>query len=1538
MTFGSLSESNALSVAVTGGGGNLNMSGNTATLDFTGFTRTSNFPTLIYGSLILSSTMTITTPNTSFAATSGNWIVQSSGKVLGTLAFGPTSGNSTATWDLQDSLSNGSNVVNYYTGTLNTNNYSLSIGGFHSSSSQTRVLNFGSSAVAVGVNGFFFSSGTGLTFNAGTSVISLTGTSGNLNIFTAGMAFYDVAFTSTAAVPRSVTGTNTFNNFSITNRGTSGVSQVSFNHNQTINGTLTLSAGPNILCRTFLASNTIGAQRTLTVATFAAGSSGYNFRDIVVTGTAAPIAPASAGDCGNNSGITFPAAKTVYWNLTGTQNWTANGWAATSGGTPAVDNFPLAQDTAVFDNTGAATTVQINSPISVGTLDMSTRAIGMTLQISSATLSIYSNLALGTGVTLSFTSAVIDLVGPNNHTLTSAGKTFGSATNINLVGGGTTTLQDTFNASGSSLSIISGTFDMNSQTTTIGNFNVNSTTNTAAIANGTVTCGGGTISTGTLAVGTGYNINCTSTYTFNNGTITINDGVSLPIAFFNSTGSGTRVINFGTGQFTVSGNSGTIWNLAGTNLSFTGTFKVVTTDSSNNAKTIVHPSVNGLQQDISTSGSSGYIISAASNYRIVPQGWYNTINLSGMAVGSVFDTGNGLSVYGDFSLGGIATTTTGGFPLTFAATSGVKTINTGGSTLSFAVTFNGTGGTWQLQAAVTVGSGQLTTLTAGTLDLNGYTFATPRFDTNSGSARSIAFGTGNITITGPGVVWVASTQTNFSRTGTPTVNISNNSANATTVQTGSPTEAQALDFNYTTGTYTLTDTSARYRSLNLTGFAGTFPATTRTFYGGFNAGSTATMPSNGFENTFAATSGVWDITSNGRSVDMLTTFNGVGGTWRLQDAFTTASDKRITLTAGTLNLNGFTLTCGQFNTDGSAARAIEFGSGSITVTTTSSSSMWSSTPLTNFSRTGTPTVNISRNSSTAATVTTGAATEAQALDFNYTVGTYVLTDTSAVYRGVNLTGFAGTYANNARTYFGGFNAGSTATMDTGANVQTFAATSGTWSITRNGRTLNFPFTFNGIGGTWQLQDNFTVGSSRAFTLTNGTLDINGQTTSVGIFTLFASTSRAIANGTLTCASVTHTAGDFSVGGTYNINSTGTYTFTAGTLTINDGVALPVGAFSSNNSNARTIAFGTGQISLTGNNTTIWNNQTATNFNFTGTFRVVATYTGGVGTRTITHGFSSEATAPAVSTTGSSGFILDTSSTDTKSLTGSWSDFDMTGVTGTLAHTTRTIYGNFNAGSTVTLTGGTSVTTFAATSGVKTITSNGRTLDFPLTFNGVGGTWQLADALTMGATRFLTLTSGTFDANNYNVTIGTMSSSTSNVRTLALGSGTWTVAGTGTAWDFTTPTNATITGTATISMNGATAKTFAGGGRTWPTLNQGGAGALTISGNNTFTNITSTQASTSACTITLTASSTQTLTNLTASGQSGRLLTLNSTTNGTRANLVVNNDVNLSFTSLRDNSVSGGFKYNALNTSGNVNVSNNLGWVFSLGGGSFISFF
>ena len=1759
------------------------------------------------GSLTLSAGMTYITLTGVFVFTATGTII-SAGKTLRNGTVNAPGGVVTLGDALISSNGTSGGAFTVTAGTFSTAGYSVTIDSLSSNNSNVRTIDFGASTVSIGggtssgVTSLDLTTTTNLTFNAGTSQITF-GASTTSIVIGGGVTFNNVILTSPSTA--SISGANTFNNFTITKPSFLGT--VSFAGNQSINGTLTLPNSANAWNRTTLQSSVFGTTRTLTVAALAAGATDIDFYDIAVTGAAAPLSITRAGDCGGNSGITFPAGKTVYF--AGTTSWyTGPAWSATAGGAADSTMFPLPQDTAVFTSTVPASggTVTIDGQWNLPTIDGSARTAN-TMSLSYAPFSNVTTRMIG------------NFIGGSGFTLTSSG----ADRIIYLSGRGTQTL----NQNGATLNIKLGGENF-----------------------------GGTLRLDSNITLSGANTLAFNAFTFNYGTLLFN-GYTLDVFGFSNTIAGVRNLNFSSGGYLIcSGNATTVYNQSNSsNFTITGTFYVLLSyTGATGTRTISSSSPFSLtlNRDIAVGGTSGFVLNSSSTDTVSFIGGYENINLTNM--NGSFSCG-GLTAYGNVNIGTTATIVSNANVMQLSPNGVTRTITSNGRTINFPVTIATGTGTVQLADALTVSSARTTFLSQGTLDLNGFTLTTGVFNSSGSNARTIAFGAGNITTTGTGTVWDTTTGTNFSCTGSRTVNIANNSATATTVITGSIPINALLDFNYTTGTYTLTDANSTYRSLNFTGFAGTVRSnSSRTIYGNFNAGSTAALGDGGTtQTTFASTSGVSTITSNGRTISINLLFNGVGGTWQLQDALTVFNTFTTTLTAGTIDLNGFTFSTGLFNSSGTSARTIAFGAGNIALTGTGI--IWTTADPTNFSRTGTPTVNVTNSSATARTVSTGSMTEAQALDFNYTAGSYTLTDTSARYRNLNLTGFSGTFANTNRTYFGGFNAGSTATMTAGTTVQTFAATSGTWDITSNGRTLDFPITFNGIGGTWRLQGTTVVGSTRTTNLSAGTLDLNGFTFRTGLFDSNTSTTRQLAfnAGTVeisgnanTVWSISNTTG-FSTSGTFKVvftytGATGTRTvvdyriqnssapavstsgssgfifdttstdvkgltgyfglvdltnmlgflspgsmyvfdnFNAGStitiqfagtpmyfstvtgtktittngrsfgcnvnfeagasgswqlqdaMTISSGVTatltsgqldlnnytLTTSAFSSNNSNVRSIAFGTGQISLTGNGTTIWATNTATNFSFTGTFRVVATYTGAAGTRTLFQGFASEATVQPISTTGSSGFILDTSSTDTKALSGSWGNFDMTGVTGTLSNTARTIYGNFNAGSAVTLTAGTNATTFAGTSGVDTITTNGRTLDFPLTFNGVGGTWQLQDALTsgstrtstltagtldlngftyttglfsvtgtsvraiafgtgnitlngtgtvwnattltnftrtgtptinvsnnsatattvttgtpgesqaldfnyttgtyaltdtsavyrslsltgfagtfpnnartyyggfnagstatmtagtntqtfaatsgtwgitsngrtldfpltfngvngtwqlqgaltMGTTRAFTLTSGTFDANNYNVTAGTVASSNSNVRTLALGSGTWTVAGN--AWTFTTSTNATITGTATISMTSASAKSFQGGGLTWPTLNQGGAGALTIFGNNTFTNITSTYTATGACNIAFPNTGTQTLANFTASGTAGKLLSLTSNGGG-QTNLVINNDVNLSYTSIINNSVSGGYVYNALQTNGNVNAGNNFGWVFSLGGGSFISFF
>ena len=469
------------------------------------------------------------------------------------------------------------------------------------------------------------------------------------------------------------------------------------------------------------------------------------------------------------------------------------------------------------------------------------------------------------------------------------------------------------------------------------------------------------------------------------------------------------------------------------------------------------------------------------------------------------------------------------------------------------------------------------TLTTGTITLNDNVLTATYFGTTNTNARTINFGVGNISLTASGLtVWSCNTGSGFSVTGTPLVKLTSTASSGTRgVSHGNSsgvTESNAISFSVTGGTDTVSF-AGRGINVDFTGFAGTFTCGDFTCYGNviFPAGITTTSNSNVL--IFAPSSGT-------KTVNIKSTLNFPIAVWstnnavvQLQANVTTNSTSSFQLLSGVLDLTGnsgnWTLTAGTFSGSNSSVRSIVFGTGNITLI--GSGTVWNTGTVTNFSYTGTPTINISNNSATASTVTTGAMSAAQALNFNYTVGTYALTDTSSVYKSLSFSGFAGTVPNSVRTIYGNLTLGSGATYTAGSNATTFAATSGTNTITTNGVTADFPLTFNGVGGTWQLQDNLTVGSSRTVTLTNGTLNANGKNVTIGAFALGSGTKTlTLGSGTWTVAGASWDANTNVTGLTVSA-STGTISMTSGSAKTFSGGGLTWPTLNQGGAGALTIA-------------------------------------------------------------------------------------------------------------------------------------------------------------------------------------------------------------------------------------------------------------------------------------------------------------------------------------------------------------------------------
>jgi hypothetical protein len=383
----------------------------------------------------------------------------------------------------------------------------------------------------------------------------------------------------------------------------------------------------------------------------------------------------------------------------------------------------------------------------------------------------------------------------------------------------------------------------------------------------------------------------------------------------------------------------------------------------------------------------------------------------------------------------------------------------------------------------------------------------------------------------------------------------------------------------------------------------------------------------------------------------------------------------------------------------------------------------------------------------------------------------------------------------------------------------------------------------------------------------GALSINGGMTLSSTTTWTASGNlNFLGTGTITTNAVSIASGitlngpsqTFTLGDTLNTSTT--FTLTAGTLALGTN-SLNASAFSTSNSNTRSISFGSGSainLSAGGTAVTVWQGSTATGFSTSGTPTVNFTYTGGTSTRTIVHG-----TTGDTATTAAINFNI-TAGSDTVSITSNSAiqNLNATGFSGTLSFLSGSIYGSLTLVSGITWTN-TGTLTFRSTSSGQTITTAGKTID-TLTFNGVGGAWTLQDNLTVSSG--ITLTNGSLTTNDKTVNATTFTSSNANVRTLNLGSSTINLSSTGNVWNLGTTTNLTFnSGTSQINLTGSTFPDFLGGGLTYYNLNFSNSPSAQITGNNTFNTLSfSTLTSTAALELTGT---TQTVTNFNVDGGS-----------------------------------------------------------------------
>jgi len=152
---------------------------------------------------------------------------------------------------------------------------------------------------------------------------------------------------------------------------------------------------------------------------------------------------------------------------------------------------------------------------------------------------------------------------------------------------------------------------------------------------------------------------------------------------------------------------------------------------------------------------------------------------------------------------------------------------------------------------------------------------------------------------------------------------------------------------------------------------------------------------------------------------------------------------------------------------------------------------------------------------------------------------------------------------------------------------------------------------------------------------------------------------------------------------------------------------------------------------------------------------------------------------------------------------------------------------------------------------------------------------------------LLLDYGTFDANDYDVTIGRFNSDNSNARKLLMGNGTWTLLNNvaGIEWDMGVITNLDVAssaeGSIIITSTSNVNDTFEGGGWTYNNLTiSTSTGIMTFTGSNTFNTFTINAPKT----VKFTSGTTQYVNSFVATGSAGNDINLQAVTTNSIATI------------------------------------------------------
>ena len=755
--------------------------------------------------------------------------------------------------------------------------------------------------------------------------------------------------------------------------------------------------------------------------------------------------------------------SSVYW-VGNSGNWVSGAgshWSGTSGGTPHADFLPLSTVSTIFDANSITTTSQTVT-IEANSNCLNTDWSGVLYNpnigyTGSAVWNVYGSLTLKSGMTW----------GPLSLNLRAT-----SAANINLAGA-------VANFSGWSYStgfvfVGSGPF------TILSNIDMSGTLTTVTINNGAVVnLGNYGITVGESSLGTPLAVN--GTLTMGSSTINLSTNNGAGTFSMGSTGN----INMGTSTWNISGSGGS-------SITFTAGGTVTSGTSAIN--------ISATSETFSGGGYTFYnLTSSGSNFTLSGNNVFNNVSVTGSAT-----TISGANTFNNLSRIGTAA-------LTDSISFGADQIISG----TFTVTSNSATNRVLVQSN---SQGTLRTITAGTVvasnvdwsDINGSGASTWNLSAgNNGDAG----GNVGITFTTPANIywfgntgsWVDATHWFWGSGGT------GGNARVPLIQDTAVFDANSF---VVPGTLTLT-ASYRFSSINTSTVSNTpvFSATGPTFYGG-NLNITGTTWS--VTNTYIYGRNLTTLTTGGVSLQALTIGHGTtNGNLTLNDNPTCTG--AVTLLAGTLNLNGHTLTAASFDASTTTyVRALTMGTGNIILNGTGAINKWNAA-ATNFSfYCGTGTLFFTSSLNNAQSMTLGGLTYYNVIIAG--AGTYTMTLNSAFSCYV----FAIDRSQAAKTLTGSYTITQTALSIPVSGVTTVTITNTKFSMAAGvfitdylvltGSTANGGATFyagshatnvSGNSG-WLFQDFTgiypTAATGTATSVTASGAVLNGTLTNIGSFT------------------------------------------------------------------------------------------------------------------------------------------------------------------------------------------------------------------------------------------------------------------------------------------------------------------------------------------------------------------------------------------------------------------------------------------------------